>query len=188
MRRIPGNAVLLYLLLLAQGASAAVPNAGEASLDEVVVEGKRQLSELRDQIVALEERFYQRYNELNLNHDFDVRCFQDAPTGTRLKRRSCRVAYQEDALMTAGQEALAFLQHLDVPGGPPPPEPASMAIQSGQKDFQTNLVETIRRNPELVGLLLEHARLAKDYEAVRRRAFGLKPEKEKTAPAASGAQ
>jgi hypothetical protein len=78
---------------------SAIPAAAPESnslLDEVVVRGKRvKLAEMRKELLQLEDRFYSRYNDLNTSNDFDIHCVNEARTGTRFIKRSCRAVYQE---------------------------------------------------------------------------------------------
>ena len=116
------NAALLCLLLpcLAQGAGASAPARQDESLDEVVVKGTRsELDELRNEMVLVEDRFYERYNELNPNHDFDTHCQMEARIGTNTKRRYCRAVYQERAQQKEGQEYAEALKNMNQD----PPQP-----------------------------------------------------------------
>ncbi len=73
--------VLPWLLCLGfVHAAAAADSSAPAPLDEVLIEGRRATpDELVQQIVKVENRFYERYNELNDNDDFDVNCAWEAP-------------------------------------------------------------------------------------------------------------
>jgi hypothetical protein len=59
-----------------------------ADVDEVVVSG-RQLENLRIEIERLEADVYERFNALNSNDEFDIRCFKQAPTGSNIPLRTC---------------------------------------------------------------------------------------------------
>ncbi len=179
--------VLPWVLLtgLIQAASAAEPVVSPALLDEVLIEGRGATqNELLQQLVNVENRFYERYNELNDNDDFDVNCTREAPIGTRLQGRSCRAVYQEKAERTEGQESYWWYFHtMDLgaaSGGimgrerqparaVSPPAPAMLAILARRDEFRKTMVEVTSRNPELVRLLQERAELVKRYEAGLRR-------------------
>jgi hypothetical protein len=66
--------------------------------DQVIVEGRRgELVEAAKEIQLLEQRFFQRYNELNTQKNYAVRCYNEAPTGTRFKQKYCKPVYQSNA-------------------------------------------------------------------------------------------
>ncbi|MBK6674864.1 MAG: hypothetical protein IPG49_15925 [Proteobacteria bacterium] len=70
------------------------------------------LDELRQQVIALEDKFYERYNDVNQNDDFDINCIMEAKTGTRFVKRSCRPAYQEAALRREGKDCAISVQDI----------------------------------------------------------------------------
>ena len=88
------------------GAAAA---SGNQEMEEVVVRGTR-LSELRSQIIAAENRFYVRYNEINQVRDFRIDCIMDAPTGQKKKVRRCRTGLEVRARTEEGRDVLERLQ------------------------------------------------------------------------------
>jgi hypothetical protein len=161
-----------------------------AARDEVVVQGSRTLDEIRQKMVKLEDRFYDRYNELNTIRDFDIHCGQEARVGTLLKRRYCRAVYESKAFEAEGREVAQFLQNIPppntnpaaagIPRDPPvvigaPPPPAFAAIEARRPEFRKNMLDVTSKNPELIKLLQERAELAKQYDAARRKLFGSKP-------------
>ena len=172
----------IALALLAQGVLAAAPTEREPGLDSVLVEGNRTtLEQLRQEMIRIEDRFYERYNELNIRHDFDVHCVVEAPIGTRFKSRYCRAVFVSNALQEEGREDTLYHQRIHttpggetvVIGGPPPP--AIQAIEMRRPEFRDNLRDVVRQNPELLRLLRERYALAERYEAVRRAKSGAKP-------------
>ena len=88
--------------------------------DEVLVRGTR-LRELKAAIVAAEDRFYARYNELNKVDAFDIECATDAHTGTKLKQRRCLTRLQLEARARNALETLQMFQEqdLELTGRPP---------------------------------------------------------------------
>ena len=188
MKRIPRDLVLLCVLIapLALGATTESPDQKD-SLDTMIVEGTRaQLDAIRQDMVAIEDKFYVRYNELNTNHEFDTHCYIEARVSTRTKRRYCRAVYQEKALATEGQDHAEAMKLMinglgpeTVEGGGPapwaPPPPATIVIEAHRKEYQNNIREVVKRNPELIEMLRERYELGQRYEATRRKVFGMKP-------------
>lgn len=69
----------------------------EEVLDEIVVVSKKSLGQLRLELWAAEDRAYELFNELNGDDDYDIHCYREAPTGSRVLRRVCRTQYELDA-------------------------------------------------------------------------------------------
>ncbi len=178
MRRIRNATVMMLLLATLTGPSlAAAPAARDALLDEVVVEATRaKLREMRRQMVDLEDRFYDRYNGLNGNDNYDIHCGAETSAGTRLVQRHCRPVFEARAIETESIDYFIMLQkttdsYAPMPAGSvPPPAPAILAIEAQRPDFRKNMIEVTRKNPELLNLLRERDKLLKRYEAAKRQA------------------
>jgi hypothetical protein len=135
---------LFMILVPAHACLAASATDKPAQLDQLDVNATRTLSELRREVVAAEDRFYAEYNELNDNDDFDVKCREDARTGTRLEVRICRAVYQEEAIREGAKEGLETMQCLRSNYGKcgavnSPPVPAAVRIMALESDFQRNM-------------------------------------------------
>jgi len=59
-----------------------------ADVEEVIVPG-RTPENLRVEIERLEVAVYERFNALNNNDEFDIHCFEQAPTGSNIPLRTC---------------------------------------------------------------------------------------------------
>jgi hypothetical protein len=186
MRRVLPMAVSsLALCLLSHGLPSAEAAAQKEQLDEVVVRGKRvQLAEMRKELVRLEDRFYDRYNELNTRNDFDIHCVNEARTGTRFVKRSCRAVYQDEAFQDEAKVALATRQNIQEQlrvNAPNPvvtgqvPVPATVRIEARLPEFRKNVREVANKDAQLARLLKERAELAARYELLRREILGSGP-------------
>jgi hypothetical protein len=82
----------LCLAAVLLGAATALAQEGAAprdgSVEELVVPGRTPDS-LRLEIERVEAAVYERFNALNSNDDFDIHCFQQAPTGSNIPVRIC---------------------------------------------------------------------------------------------------
>jgi hypothetical protein len=142
-------------------------------------------------MVLIEDKFYERYNKLNPNHDFDTHCQVEVRIGTNVKRRYCRAVYQDKAFEREGRDHLIAMQKMDDGAGNAqpwmPPAPATVMIEARRKEYQQNIRNVVTRNPELVEMLRQRYELGQRYEATRRKVFGLKDPKdaEVAAPAAA---
>ena len=174
------NAALACLLFapLLRGAPAAAPTAQD-SVDEVVVQGTRsELDHLIQEMVLIEDKFYERYNELNPNHDFDTHCHMEARIGTNTKRRYCRAVYQERAQQKEGQEYAEALKNMNQGQPWVPPTTPTIMIEARRKDYQNNIRNVVKKNPELVEMLKERYELGQRYAASQRKIFGSKVKEE----------
>jgi hypothetical protein len=145
---------------------AAVPDpvpampAVEQELDEIIVRGTP-LWKLRKAIVESEERFYALYNQLNDQDEFDVRCRQEAPLGTRLKRRICRIAFHEEA---QAQFAQAMLW------GEPGVDP-DLLLLTRRDEYREHALQIINSDARLLKLVRERESLGRQLTEEYRKRF-----------------
>lgn len=163
--RSPCMAAVVWLCAAASLAPAAqgeraMSGAEGQELAEVVVRGTR-LWQLRAAIIEAEDRFYARYNQLNANDDFDVHCRQEAPLGTRLKQRVCRIAFQEEAQADHAQVLFT---------GGFAPDPRLVMLERSE-EYRANALAVINGDRHLRALVRERERLEKKYEEERRKRF-----------------
>lgn len=157
------------LCLAAPWCGAAQPEAqgrpaASQLTDEVVVRGTR-LRELKAEIVAAEERFYARYNELNKVDDYDIECALDTHTGTKIPQRRCFTRLQLAARSQHGFETLQMFQDQSEGTGrvPRPPNTDPDAVWLARyDDYRDNMLYLLKMNPDL-------RRLAREREAAERR-------------------
>jgi len=178
MRRTLENLRLFLFAAISLPALAATPSSQKADLDEVTVNGERvKLEAMRKELVQLEDKFYDRYNELNTNDDFDIHCIEEARTGTRFIKRSCRAVYQERAFAEEGQAAFKILQRFRekgpqiADGGPP--VPATLIVQRRLPEYKKNLEDVARKDPELTRLLEERGKLIEKYDSALKKNWGM---------------
>jgi hypothetical protein len=188
MKNIPR--LLAVHLVLPGLLVAPLANGSDHPLDEVLVEVPR--GKLLQEMVKLEDRFFDRYNELNPNDDFDTHCQTEARVGTRLERRYCRAVYVEKALMTEGHDHLEARKKMMDPANATlaeqpwaPPVPPTLEIVARHKDYQQNMRDVVRRHPELVELLRARYDLGMRYEATRGKASGKPSPQENEATSAA---
>ena len=166
----------LLAAVLLQSVSAAESPA-KSETDEVLVNGERvKLDAMRHEIIHLEDQFYSRYNELNTIRDFDIQCTEEARTGTRFIKRSCRPMYQEKAVNAEGKAAFEVMQSIRSRGmAESPPVPAAVEIERRRLEFRRNMEEVARRNPELTEVLRQRDELIERYKAQQKKIFGSDP-------------
>jgi hypothetical protein len=143
----------------AQQAPASKP---AEPIEEVEINAAREkLRDLRAELVRMEDQFYAKYNEMNKDDQYDVVCHMEARTGTILKSRVCRPVYENDATEA---EARALLDGRSAP-------PASMVVLSKYPDFRKNMLDLMRKSPELRRVVKDREALEKRYQAVRKKKF-----------------
>jgi len=149
---------LLMGLALAGRLSAATEPASSSTervLEEVVIEGMAAW-QLQQVILETEDRFFALYNELNDRNDFDVHCTLRAPTGTRLRQRSCNAVYFDRAQK---DEARQFLEGVSAHS------PRSIELLRGE-EFRRHLLEVADGDSRLRKLLRDRDLLMKRYRAI----------------------
>ncbi len=168
-------AALLQGLVVAAEPNAPPRSANLAStvaevtteIEEVTVQGKfRKLSELRKAVDAAEDRFYQRYNDLNKDDQYDISCSVTAPTGTRINHRRCDAGYVIEARR---QEAVyGLLRNTGVPE-----TSYRMASEAGL--INTQLDELRRRmrqfaetDAQMQRAIVEHVQLKERFEKLQK--------------------
>jgi hypothetical protein len=76
-----------------------------ADVEEVIVPGRRP-ADLRVEIERLEIAVYDRFNALNSDDDFDIRCLEQAPTGSNIPLRTCAPNFVIEAEANAASKML----------------------------------------------------------------------------------
>jgi hypothetical protein len=166
-------------------ASATAPatkgaEGAQEPVEEVVVRGRRTLFSLRRELQAARENVWEVFSAINSDDDFDIACTSAPKTGTRVKNRTCRPQYANNATRRAGQE-LARRMSDCAPGDS---DCLEAAMQMGTAEAQTYLAiipymdkrldEEFHRlaveQPELAAAILEYVAKEREYEeAVRTR-------------------
>ncbi len=162
MDRFPTWSLIVAALALVSPVTTRAMVSTTTDLPEVEVVGKR-LYQLQKAIIQTEDKFLARYNELNQDRDFDVHCRQEAPAGTRIQKRICRVHFYELA-----EEEWARYQ-LD-PSNYYAPPPDLVALQRAD-EYQRKALAVINSDTELRRLLRAREALEKKYYAARKEAF-----------------
>lgn len=154
------SVVLAGALLLCMAARA---DAGQARMDsgeieEITVYGEKPLLGLRWQMQKAEKTFYDAFNELNSDDDFDVKCAYSTNTGSRLAEYECIprfVRVHQSQLNKQRQFGSAYI-----------PE-QKMDITEKRRQMQEELVALIESNPELLKAFTDALDAKKEYQTER---------------------
>lgn len=84
---------ILALFIAALALPMSAIGQDDEAVDEIAVVGQKSLTTLRKEVYKAEEEFYSVYNKLNDEKDYQVRCFYEKPTGTRIKNHVCRAKF-----------------------------------------------------------------------------------------------
>lgn len=121
----------------------------DAATEEIVVVGKKSLADLRKEVFQSEEDFYALYNKLNDNSEYDVRCYYETPTGTRIKNHVCRARFVSDAYEVHARRSRGDLSRVAN-------QDVEAAIADKSARFQQKLETLIAANPDLEAALTRY--------------------------------
>ena len=128
-------------------------------MEEVIVRGTR-LYELRAAIVAAEDKFFARYNDLNTIDDFDIDCNRVQITGTKFQKRRCAPRLLDKVLASDARETLEAMQDGRQKRGEDPD--AILARHSGE--YKENMLKILRNDPQLRALVRDREKAQERYD------------------------
>ena len=107
--------VLLSLALVTSGHCQSVSDSevlpdSEEEIEEIRVYGDKTLLRLQLGVYEAEDAYFDFFNSLNSNDDYDIHCYKEARTGTRLRRRVCKTNYLVRLEAEASKEWVKSLQ------------------------------------------------------------------------------
>lgn len=150
------------LIAVACPLGALAQGQAEQPIEETVVVGKQSMAEMRRQVWQYEEDFYSIYNKLNDDNEFDVRCFYETPTGTRIKNHVCRAKFITNAYSdNVGRKRISANRTSRQDDNP---QVAAKTLQ-----FQEKLETLVATDPELQAAFVRYstarARFMEEYGA-----------------------
>lgn len=122
------------------------------TLEEIIVYGNKSLHTLREETIAAEEAVFARYNEINSNDDFDIHCYEEARTGTRIKTRICVPNYVKR--ITRDPRQSTFIKAAGVVG---PYIPDWAGANKSFRELMAEMEALALENPELLDALVDYA-------------------------------
>jgi len=156
------SSLALPLLASAQDAGDSIQMASnEQAVDNIVVMGKKSLSEMRREVYEAEEEFYSVYNTLNDDKDYHVRCYYEKQTGTRFKNHICRARFVSKAYSshaTRNRNDLTRVANQD----------SKSVLAKQTAIYQEKLETLIADNPELQAALIRYNTLRSEFMADRK--------------------
>jgi hypothetical protein len=128
-------------------------------IEEIVVRGNKSLIKLKHEMYEAEEALYDLYNLLNINDDFDIRCYKEAPTGSHIKQRICRPQKLGELLSEQTQRMLR---------GEPYVYPAA-EIEKMNEHMLAEMTEMVSEHPEYLDALIKYTETKQTMESERKR-------------------
>lgn len=163
-------AIVVAAVTLSCQAAQAQENAGQSTarevspakldeLEELTVTGRRPW-QLRREIARVEERFFELFNRINSQDEFDIHCVTRADTNSNIKRRSC---LPQVYLGARSAQARAFLDGMMFNDRVSAEMPERAALRSSEERFRANARAVIAASPELQLLSRQWQELMKEY-------------------------
>ena len=140
--------------------SETVEAESSESIEEIVVYGEKSISALRREVYKAEENFFDLFNSLNQDFEYDVNCYYEAPTGTRIRRHVCRANFVVEA---------TSVQYVEIRTRGPryPVVPPELVIAKKKKIYRQKLEELVAEHPELFQALAEYTSKRTTLESER---------------------
>ena len=148
------GAFVLILALAPVGMSQTVTieeseSAFSESIEEIIVYGEKSVGELRRDVYKAEENFFDLFNSLNQDFEYDVNCYYEVPTGTRLRRHVCRANFVVEATSVQYVE-------LRTRGPRYPTLPPELVIARKKNLLHQKMEAMVAEHPELLQALTEY--------------------------------
>ena len=152
-----------FLFLLACSSLHAEQSVVDDSdvVEEITVIGQRSLRSLRKEIVIAEDKFYNLYNSLNDDKDYDVVCKKMAPIGSHILKRTCLPNFVAQA---TAEEYKSLVLGI-------PKASAALKIQQKQNTLLKRMEAITTANPELLEALIELSNSKERYIEERKSRF-----------------
>lgn len=136
----------------------------DEAIEEIIVFGERSMPQLKEEMFRAQENFFTVFSALNNDEEFDVRCFYETPTGTRIKRHVCRANFVTNANS-------AYAKHFRTRGPRYPVEDPEAVVMRKSREFERKMLELIANHPELQEALDGYTKTRLTYETERQRRF-----------------
>ena len=136
-----------------------LPADDDEMLDELVVVGTPSLVRLKHMVYRAEESFFATFNELNDDDEYDVRCFYETPTGSRIRRHVCRANFVPEA-----ESAEYFSWRFGAAAGG---QEARTVIMSKRRRLEEKIMALLMANPKLADALANYHEARTQYDAER---------------------
>lgn len=161
------GALFVAAVLLAAGHGHAQDTIGlgepieepiDEPIDEVIVVGEKSMRTLRHAVYRAEENFFDTFSRLNEDDEFDVSCFFEAPTGTRIRRHVCRANFLVAATSSEAEVWRSDGPRMVAAGS------SQALLERKKKELQQKVEAMVVANPDLATALAEYTAAKSDYD------------------------
>lgn len=117
---------------------------------QITVRGRVTRARLRNLIRDVQEDFFKKFNELNIDDAYDVHCYKYTPTMSHISHRICEPAFQIDARAENAAEAAFILGCTGICGDPDlfSPRLLHRTLKPNFEILQAKLEELTRENAD----------------------------------------
>jgi hypothetical protein len=159
------TAGILLLTVLAPPSISQTVSDGEVdsksleTLEEIVVRGQKPLLRLRVELYKSEDAFYDLFNSLNSDDEYDVYCRREMRTGSHITRRVCMANFERKLIAQATSRSLLGELYI---------HPVA-EIEEKNKLMLEEMEALVAERPELLEALNELADAKRTLESEHRR-------------------
>jgi len=141
-------------------ASEASEQESSESIEEIVVYGDKPLGALRRDVYKSEENFFDLFNSLNQDFEYDVNCYYEVPSFTHIRHHVCRANFVVEA---------TSVQYVEIRTRGPryPTVPPELVIAKKKKILRQKMEALVAEHPELLQALTEYTRKRTTLESAR---------------------
>jgi hypothetical protein len=135
------------------------------SLDEVIIAAQREkLSRLREELQKTENAFYEEFNKINTDPQYETHCRFKSRAGSRISEHVCTPKFVDTAFEV---EAQAFTRNY-VDGHFYYAPPANEVILEKMPSYRKKVLELTQKDTKLGKTARDYLALTKHYDAVRK--------------------
>jgi hypothetical protein len=141
-------------------ASEASEQESSESIEEIVVYGDKPLGALRREVYKAEENFFDLFNSLNQDFEYDVNCYYEVPSFTHIRHHVCRANFVVEA---------TSVQYVEIRTRGPryPTVPPELVIAKKKKILRQKMEALVAEHPELLQALTEYTSKRTTLESAR---------------------
>lgn len=134
--------------------------ASSETIEEIVVYGEKSIGELRRDVYKAQENFFDLFNSLNQDFEYDVNCYYEAPTGTRIRDHVCKANFVVEA---------TSVQYVELRTSGPryPTLPPDLVIAKKKRILRQKMEVLVAEHPELLQALTEYTNKRAAFESAR---------------------
>ena len=162
MARFSTTMLAAALFLSASAQAQQEELAGEQSTAEkpyeIIITPTVSRANLRSLISDVEEDFYEKFNEINVDDDYDIFCYKQKPTMSHISRRICEPLFMYKARGDMASEVTFFLS-----SGNPGAQAMGMAMLKSDRQLVS---DKHREFDKLLELLQEHTRSNPEFRQI----------------------